>query len=69
MFPTHRQERYTLYQAIMCGANSISFFGMPLILTGSGAGYGGARPGREDDAVPAKGCGCESSCWRRYRGD
>lgn len=34
MFPTFRQERYMMYQAIICGANSLSFFGMPVGLTG-----------------------------------
>lgn len=40
MFPTFRQERYMLYQAIICGANSVSFFGMPVGLTGRDAELG-----------------------------
>ncbi|MDM8006669.1 MAG: hypothetical protein QUV05_11055 [Phycisphaerae bacterium] len=40
MFPTFRQERYMLYQAIICGANSVSFFGMPVALTGRDAELG-----------------------------
>ncbi|NLE61627.1 MAG: hypothetical protein GX616_25010 [Planctomycetes bacterium] len=40
MFPTFRQERYMLYQAIICGANSVSFFGMPVGLTGHDAELG-----------------------------
>jgi len=33
MFPTFRQERYMMYQAIICGARSLSFFGMPFGLS------------------------------------
>lgn len=40
MFPTFREERYMLYQAIICGANSVSFFGMPVALTGRDAELG-----------------------------
>lgn len=40
MFPTLRQERYMLYQAIICGARSVSFFGMTLGLTGRDAELG-----------------------------
>lgn len=40
MFPTMRQERYMMYQAIICGARSLSFFGMPFGLTGRDAELG-----------------------------
>ncbi|MCX7016748.1 MAG: hypothetical protein NTW86_30020 [Candidatus Sumerlaeota bacterium] len=40
MFPTFRQERYMMYQAIICGADSLSFFGMPLELAGRDAELG-----------------------------
>ncbi len=40
MFPTARQERYMLYEAIICGANSVSFFGMPGCLSGRDAELG-----------------------------
>ncbi|MBI4578964.1 MAG: hypothetical protein HY718_04625 [Planctomycetes bacterium] len=40
MFPTFRQERYMLYQAIINGADSVSFFGMTVALTGRDAELG-----------------------------
>jgi hypothetical protein len=40
MFPTFRQERYMMYQAIINGANSVSFFGMPVALMGRDAELG-----------------------------
>jgi hypothetical protein len=40
VFPTFRQERYMLYQAIICGANSVSFFGMTVGLLGRDAELG-----------------------------
>ncbi len=40
MFPTFREARYMMYQAIICGANSLSFFGMPVALTGRDAELG-----------------------------
>lgn len=40
VFPTFRQERYMMYQAIINGANSVSFFGMPVGLTGRDAELG-----------------------------
>jgi hypothetical protein len=40
MFPTFRQERYMLYQAIICGADSVSFFGLTVALTGRDAELG-----------------------------
>ena len=40
MFPTFREDRYMMYQAIICGANSLSFFGMPVGLTGRDAELG-----------------------------
>lgn len=40
MFPTFREERYMMYQAIICGARSLSFFGMPVGLTGRDAELG-----------------------------
>jgi hypothetical protein len=40
MFPTAREERYMMYEAIICGANSLSFFGMPVGLTGRDAELG-----------------------------
>jgi len=40
VFPTFREERYMMYQAIICGANSVSFFGMPLGLSGRDAELG-----------------------------
>jgi len=40
MFPTFREERYMMYQAIICGANSLAFFGMPFGLSGRDAELG-----------------------------
>lgn len=40
MFPTSREERYMLYQAIINGANSVSFFGFPVALSGRDAQLG-----------------------------
>jgi hypothetical protein len=40
MFPTFRQARYMTYQALICGADSISFFGMPVATTGRDAELG-----------------------------
>jgi len=40
VFPTFREERYMMYQAIINGANSVSFFGMPVGLTGRDAELG-----------------------------
>jgi len=40
VFPTFRQERYMMYQAIICGANSVSFFGMPVGTLGRDAELG-----------------------------
>jgi hypothetical protein len=40
MFPTFREERYMMYEAIICGADSVSFFGMPVGLTGRDAELG-----------------------------
>jgi len=34
MFPTFREERYMMYQAIINGSNGLAFFGMPVGLTG-----------------------------------
>lgn len=40
VFPTFREERYMMYQAIINGADSLSFFGMPVGLTGRDAELG-----------------------------
>jgi hypothetical protein len=40
IFPTLREERYMMYEALICGANSLSFFGMPVGLTGRDAELG-----------------------------
>lgn len=40
MFPTFRQERFMMYQAIINGANSIQFFGFPVQLYGRDAELG-----------------------------
>ena len=40
ILPTFREARYMTYQAIICGANSLSYFGMPVALTGRDAELG-----------------------------